>query len=611
MSGFFGMVRQDGKAVEEPLLQKIADELTLRGPDGTSLWRQANVGGCYTWMRTGPAPQAEHQPVILGNRFFLWGDLRLDARQQLQQQLSLQNFPDAPALTSEHLLLHAWAKWGLDALEHIIGDFSFALWDAHEQILWCARDFVGSRPFYYAHVGDVFCFSNTLRIFRLVPEVSRELNESFLGDFLIEGWNVDPTRTVYRDIRRLPAGHLLRFSNRASIVRRFLKLPIEEPLRLKRPEDYLEVYRSLLTEAVNDRLPEHAAALYLSGGLDSATVCAVAGRIASGRAQKEKLKSFTLSWKPFFDDPEPAFATYTAQHLGLSLKILQETELKPFEGAGSQDGSTPEPDNEAFFARERRLSLQIAAHANVVLSGDGGDDVLMGQAWPYLTYLLRKGSWKEFAQEFGGYLFTHKRLPPLGGGFRSKFRGLLGGRDSHDGFPVWLNEDFIKRANLKQRWLEVRNRPKNTEHPLHPNAYDALHDGAWADVLETEDAGWNRVKLETRAPLLDLRILTFLLRLPPVPWCMNKELCRQAMKDALPSQVLRRPKTPLLYDPFEASDLTAYVASAFPKVSPGKIEVFVNWPKWCETFYHSKGSLNSMILRPVSLFHWLNAVVNV
>jgi asparagine synthase (glutamine-hydrolysing) len=74
-------------------------------------------------------------------------------------------------------------EMGPAALEHVIGDFSFALWDANEQNQWCARDFVGSRPFYYAHVGQVFCFSNTLRILRLVQEVSRELDESFFGRF--------------------------------------------------------------------------------------------------------------------------------------------------------------------------------------------------------------------------------------------------------------------------------------------------------------------------------------------------------------------------------------------------------------------------------------------
>jgi asparagine synthetase B (glutamine-hydrolysing) len=93
---------------------------------------------------------------------------------------------------------------------------------------------------------------------------------------------------VYRDIRRLPAGYLVNFSNHTSNVRCFLKLPIEEPLQLKRPEEYLEAYRALLMEAVNDRLPQNAAALYLRGGLDSATVCAVAGRIASPRGTERK-----------------------------------------------------------------------------------------------------------------------------------------------------------------------------------------------------------------------------------------------------------------------------------------------------------------------------------
>jgi asparagine synthase (glutamine-hydrolysing) len=608
MSGFFGIVRQDGKPIEERFLERVAEEFSFRGPDGKGVWTQASVGGCFAWMRTGPARQSSQQPVIWEDRYWLWGDLRLDGRHELQKQLTKNHRAVEADATSEELLLRAWAEWGDGSLDRVIGDFSFALWDAKEESLWCARDFVGARPFYYAQARGVFCFSNTLEILRSVPEVSGELDEAFLGDFLLEGWNIEQARTVYRDIRRLAAGHVLRFSKGAVEVRRFRKLPIEEPLQFKYAEDYLEAYRDLLKVTVNDRLPEGATALYLSGGLDSSAVCAVAKQIASQRNQTEKLKAFTVSWELFFEDPEPAFAKVTAQHIDIAHEVLQETELTPFEGAETEEGRIPEPNQEVFFTRERRQFQSIAAHSNVVLAGDGGDDILTGQGWPYLVHLWRTGDWKEIAREFGGYFWTHKRIPPLRGGFRSKLGRLLKTQDSFAGYPEWLNDDFAARANLRQRWLELKNRKNSQEHPLHPEAYEALHEGYWAGVLETEDAGWNRVRLETRAPLLDLRMVTFLLRLPPVPWCVNKELCRKAMRGALPSAVVERPKTPLRKDPLEVCAGRQEWISRLPREAPEGLEKFVNWGKWCETFYHSKGSLSWISLRPVSLLHWLKAV---
>jgi asparagine synthase (glutamine-hydrolysing) len=608
MSGFFGMMREDGRPVEERFLERIAEQLNFRGPDGRSVWAKANVGGCFTLMRTGPMNQASQQPVVWEDKFYLWGDLRLDGRPELLRQIAGNEHAEDVGATSEDLLLRAWAKWGEGCLERVIGDFSLALWDARERTLWCARDFVGARPFYYAHTRGVFCFSNTLTILRSIPEISGELDEMFVGDFLLDGWNNEPARTVYRDIRRVPAGHVLRFRADGVEVRRFRKLPIEEPLKLKQSEEYVENYLGLLKSAVNDRMPGGATALYLSGGLDSSSVCAVAAQIASERGQKEKLKAFTVSWEPFFDDPEPALATFTAKYLTIASEEFQEGELVLFERAESEAERFPEPSLELVFGRDRRFYRRIAAHSNVVLSGDGGDNVLTGQSWPYLIYLWRKGDWKEIVREFGGYILAHRHIPPLRGGFRNKVGSWLKKEDPLAGYPEWLNPEFAARTKLKQRWMELRNRKKSVEHTVHPRAYASLHGGYWADVLEAEDAGWIGERLETRAPLLDLRVLAFLLRLPAVPWCMNKELCRTAMRNRLPRAVVQRPKTPLRKDPLEVCKKNQKWVGNLPEAPPAGLERFVNWGKWCETFYHPKCSLSWEILRPVSLLHWLKAV---
>ena len=171
MSGYFGMLRLDGAPIEERLLETIADSISFRGPDGRSVWKQNNAGGCFTWMKTGPAPQSSSTAGYLAQPLLLVGRCPAGcAPRKSFSSLGIKIPLKKGALTSEELLLRAWGTWGPSCLERVIGEFSFGLWDAEEEIFWCARDFVGVRPFYYSHGNKVFCFSNTLQILRMVPE---------------------------------------------------------------------------------------------------------------------------------------------------------------------------------------------------------------------------------------------------------------------------------------------------------------------------------------------------------------------------------------------------------------------------------------------------------
>jgi asparagine synthase (glutamine-hydrolysing) len=388
-------------------------------------------------------------------------------------------------------------------------------------------------------------------------------------------------------------------------MQRFRSLPIEEPLRLKHAGEYLENYRDLLAQAVGDRLPHGKVSLYLSGGLDSGSVCATASRISRESGTFPRFKAFTISWRPLFDDPEPRFAQFTARHLGLAHEILEENSVRPDERQSA--ASLPEPSAEFFLNRDQRFYQAISQHARVVLSGDGGDDILSGQSWPYLKHLYKRGDWGDILRNFGGFLGTHGRFPPLRGGFRNKIRGLLGAQDAPQQLPAWLNEGFAKRSlgTSGERFEEC---PPIEAHPLHPDAYRALHSGYWASVHESEDAGCTGVTLETRAPLLDLRILRFLLRLPPVPWCINKELSRRAMKGPLPENVLARPKAPLLEDPLEACWQKEGWRPNPDKNPPKIVHEFVNWEHWLATFENSKGYFHYEYLYPLSFSLWLKDI---
>jgi asparagine synthase (glutamine-hydrolysing) len=604
MSGFFGMLRTDGVTVEQRFLDQVAERLRFRGPDGGQTWAKDGLGTCFAYLETGTRHQSCSQPVRLGERYTLLGEVRLDARKELISELQEKQQPATEEASDPELVLFAWSLWDEGALAKLLGDFSFGIWDASLQSLFCARDFAGARPFFYAWHDGVFCFSNTLKVLRLAPGISNALDDLYVRDFLVTGLCSDPSRTVWRDVRRLPAGHRLVLSGGQIRVQRFRSLPIEEPLRFKNDGEYLENYRELLERAVGERLPEGKVSSYLSGGLDSGSVCATAARITRENSNSTAFKAFTISWRPLFDDPEPEYAQLTARHLGLAHEILEENSVRPDE---LEAATWPEPTSELFLGRERRFYETISQHARVVLSGDGGDDVLSGQSWPYLKYLYARGQWRDIVRGFGGYLTTHGRFPPLRGGFRNRVRRLFGAQHAARPLPGWLNEEFAKRSRPESEG-RFEERPLLEQHPLHPDAYRALHAGYWASVHETEDAGCTGVNLEARAPLLDLRILRFLLQLPPVPWCVNKELSRRSMKGGLPDKILARPKAPLLEDPLKLCWQRDGWRPNPEKNPPRMVHEFVKWDNWLATLESPKGYFTYEYLYPLSLSLWLKAI---
>jgi asparagine synthase (glutamine-hydrolysing) len=609
MSGFGGVVSADGRTPDAKLIERMAERLAFRGPDATEIWMRSGTGFCFTLLRTGPSPQAATQPYSLDGRVWLLGDVRLDGREDLLRRLEQHGEKASADATNEELILRAWRQWGDRSFEVLMGDFAFALWDAEAKQLRCVRDLMGARPFFYAHAGGQLLFSNTLEVVRVAPDVSDKLDLHFIGDFLLQSWCPDPERSAFLDIRRLPAGHALKYSNGELSVSRYATLPIEEPLFLKRREDYVEEFRGHLERAVRDRLPAGPTGIFMSGGLDSTSVAAVACKVQTARDSRDSLCAYTVDYTPLFEDEEGAFATKVAQHLGFPIDILAGASTLPFGGWEVSSLRFPEPCAEPFFALHVEHYRQVAKRARVVLSGDGGDDIMTGRAWPYLIYLLKRGRLATMAGAFGGYVLRHGRLPPLRAGIRTRLRRWMGRADVELGYPEWLEPGFEQDLGLRDRWRELQQLAKAV-HPLHPEGYAALTGAFWPSVFESEDAGWTGMPVEARAPLLDQRLLRFLLRVPPVPWCMNKELLRTAMHGLLPEEVRVRKKTPLQGDPLLLHAEKSGWKAVLPDRACERLSNFVNCKMLSATSRPALGLSLWADTRPIALDYWLKSVEN-
>ena len=612
MSGFAGIIRLEpsleSAEVDRATIARMAQAIAFRGPDAQQQWSQNGASFAFSLLTTGPAPQAASQPVTLDGNTWLLGDVRLDRRKELLCALTAAECGLTPNATDEEITLAAWTLWrerdnAQIFFEELRGEFSFAIWEPNKRELNCFRDVIGCRPFYYVFTDGVFSYSNTLDALRHAPGFSGDLDREYIADFLLLASCPRPERTVYSKARRLPAGHQIRVSMQGLVLRRYQQLPIEEPLFLRHEEDYVATYRDLLEKAVADRLPRCAAAIFLSGGLDSSSVAATAAALLKGSGAKNDLHGVTADMKPLFEDEEGQWARRVAEHLGISFELSHQGQLVPFGGLENSRALFPEPMANPFRAVYLHLYRQSAARARVVFFGYGGDDVLAGQTGAYLAFMTKRWRLGQALAELASYTARQGQLPPLRIGMRAKLRNWFGLRREIPGPPPWFAEQFARDLQPRDRWQELHRQPPAL-HPVHPKGFEGLA-GGWAEILDKEDAAYNGLPLDVRLPLFDYRLVRFLLRLPTLPWCANKEIARRAMRNRLPESILRRPKRILARDPLQLHEKRGNWRPQSFGTPAEEMREFVDWPKFLERGRYQRVADLWADCTPLGLNLWL------
>ena len=550
MSGIVGIYHRDGKPIERTLLQSLVDFLAYRGPDSRECWMEGSVGLGHTMLRTTYESLDECQPASLDERFWITADARLDARTELLQELKRRGDELQPGAPDSELILHAYAAWGSACVDHLRGDFSFGIWDARSKQLFCARDHFGIRPFYYAQLGNLFLFSNTLNCIRLHSDVSEEMNDAAIGDFLLFGLNYDNSTTSFRDVQRLAPAHYLTLSANGLTITRYWKPPTDGRIRYAKPEEYIENFLALLRESVSDRLRTDRVGILLSGGLDSSSVAAMAKEVSATNERKTEIRSYTHVYESLIPYDDGEYACETAKFLGVPIRVISMDEARLFERWDDPEISWPEPISNPLVTGIFDSYRLVSADCQVVLSGEGGDNLLHFQMLPYLKDLRRNGEWRQLLSETANYLWVR---PFPWRGIHSRVLRLARMDPYRREFPGWLAPEFSQRINLAERWRKCGEHPLLTfEHPIHPKAHASLSLPQWTLMFEQENAGVTNCPVETRYPFLDLRIVKYLLALPPFPWFFQKMLLREAMAEHLPERVRTRRKTPLQSDPVSA-----------------------------------------------------------
>ena len=453
------------------------------------------------------------------------------------------------------------------------------------------------KPLYYARVGSVLVISSVLGWIRRHPSVSDKLRDEAIGDFLLFGVQQEPSQTTFADISRVPPAHRLSVELPSDSMRvsRYWSLDTRELVRYADPRDYVDQFSGLLRVAVEDRLRGAPVGVLMSGGLDSSSVATVAAEVF-GSSAPDRLRAFTFVYDTWANDEERHFSSVVSTSLGIDDSRLAVDRYKPFE-RWDDDSCPAEPTLEGLTAVMSDMLELISRHGGVALTGDGGDPMLLPS-----SVLDQIGSMPIASLAADVWRACRSRqFPPWG--IRSWMERRVTGPEA---IPDWIGHDLRSAFDTHARWNEVRSRREAFRGARHRAVSDVI-DPWWASTFEGLDPGVTRRPVELRYPFFDVRLASFILRLPSFPWCLGKHVVRAAMKGRIPDAVRTRPKTPLAASPVApAEQWSASRALELFQTTPA-MERFVDVGRFRETV-HGKSLLASeshAAWAAISLAMWL------
>lgn len=541
MSAIFGIWQRDGAPVEQRQVQNMQRTLAAWGPDGEGCWQQGSLALGQMMLWNTPEARYEVLPCCSPGypQRVLCADARIDNRSELLTALQI---PAAQAATlgDSQLILHAYERWGEACPRYLVGDYAFALWDGGQQRLVCGRDALGLRPFYYHASPHRLIFASDIKAILAVGDVPQELDPDAVLATHYFGARELQTRTLFRQIAKLPAAHTLTFTAEGQQQQRYWHPPTQPAAQPPSLPEAAEQLRQQVEQAVAACLrTPYPVGSHLSGGLDSSSITLLA---AQQLAVQGRQLAGLFSWSP---PPPPGDAPPTderarievvCRHLNLACDYTALTQEDVI--AVCRRDLRVEPTTMLYH---ESLVQQTAAARNirVLLSGWGGDEAVTHNGQGYLAQLLLAGEWRTLTAAL--QQFSTRQAVSRWSAWKSQVMTPL--------LPDWLQAWQDRRRPVARqaaltpsvRRLLLRNlRRTRPRAGVLRNQRTALLDGYLTQRCEAWCASGAPQQIDYRYPLLDRRLLDFCLGLPPSYFLQQgwkRYLFRRALSDVLPAAI--------------------------------------------------------------------------
>ena len=538
------------------VLSAMTNALRHRGPDGNGQHMvrhdQYQLGLCHTRLSILDLSENGQQPMFFEHLVIIFNGEVYNFK-EVRERLSALGHHFKTHSDTE-VILHAYAKWGNDCLQHFIGMFAIVIYDKLHHDLTICIDRAGVKPLYYYQAGGLFLFASELKAFHTHPFFKKEINSQAVTEYLDFGF-INAPDCIFKECHKLEAGTLMKIDLTSGQVKKEKYWRAQDwSLKQRFTGSYQEAKEQLtglLKSAFKYRMVSDVpVGLFLSGGIDSSTLSALL------TAENFKLKTFTIGFPDGKNEAPQARAI--ADFLGTEHHEFDCTydqveqiiyDLPEYFDEPLSDNSTIPTTFVSQMARE---------HVTVALSADGGDETFGG----YRRH-----------QAYLNYLKALKKVPaglrkPLSS-FMSPFEHLvpdMGKKYNHriGLFARLLSSGSIERARVYESYFQVPEgikrkllREKNNATPsvfdrqYIPELSDADQALLWDyniymkdDILMKIDRATMSTSLEGREPLLDHRIWEFAATLPlDYKMGAHKRILKDILNDHIPERLTDMPKS--------------------------------------------------------------------
>lgn len=499
MCGIAGYINFKNEAASPVLLRRMGDAISHRGPDGEGLIADGPCGLTHRRLSIIDLSPAGHQPMMTEDgRFVMSYNGEVFNYQELRIELEALGWHFRSRTDSE-VVLKAYAQWGVNALQRFNGQFAISIWDRSERRLFLGRDRYGIKPLYLSRTGNSVVFGSEIKAILCHPDCKVEIDKEGLFEYLTFQ-NFFTERTLFKGVSILPAGSWMSVSEDGETqTGSYWDFRFSEPDVTSVPSEaeYREELARLLSQAVKRQLvADVEIGSYLSGGMDSGTVTAIASR------ELPSMRTFTCGFdlrsasglELGMDEREKAehmSYLYRTEHYQMVLK------------AGDMERVLPKL---VWHLEEPRVGqcypnfyvAQLASKfCKVVLSGHGGDELFAGYPWRY----YRAVSNDNFEHYIDKYFQYWQRLLPT-----DQIPQIFG--------PIWSEVSHLSTRDMFRGVFHEHarhlTRPEDyINHSLYFEAKTFLH-----GVLTIEDKISMAHGLETRVPFLDNDLVDFATQVP-------------------------------------------------------------------------------------------------
>src|ERR1700736_3144191 len=523
MCGIAGIV--SSRASVE-IARSMAQRLRHRGPDGEGVWGQPGVALAHRRLAILDLSEGGHQPMVFDSQVLSYNG-EIYNHERLRADL-----PGPWRSTGDtEVLVHLLAKHGSACLNRLVGMFAFSAWDTREQRLLLARDRLGIKPLYYRLLPDGIAFASGLKALLVLDRP--EIDQSAVRDFLFHGYIPAP-KTIYRGIAKLPAGHSLTWQAGRIHIERYWN-PSTAIIE-RSAGDTVQELDALLREVVPAHtLSDVPVGVFLSGGIDSALTAYYLDN------PRTYTLGFDLGKRSETDAARRAAAHLQTEHLEMTAPLADFAQA-----LDRMPALFDEPFGDSAAWSNYLIAEFARREVTVALSGEGGDEIFCGypRYWSrigarstifnrtlarFLPPLSRLGS----SMQRHAYVGLPAYAAALGGLSAQQIDSLLATSWREPEYDyLWFYRQYWRedlRPLAKLRWLDL-----NTD----------LAEGLLTKVDRTSMAH----SLEVRPPLLDHRLVEFMLTVDPEVLVdqqrgRGKLLVRQLMEPRLPPGHLNQPKS--------------------------------------------------------------------